>query len=91
MLILIAYDISDVKRRNRLADLLERYGRRVQLSVFECDLNPLQVQELLPLMKSIIKSRADRVQIYYLCLACQQRFEMYGQGSLTHHEEVYVY
>ena len=36
MLVLVTYDIPDNKRRQKLADFLERYGRRVQKSVFEC-------------------------------------------------------
>jgi CRISPR-associated protein Cas2 len=36
MLVLVTYDISDNKRRTKLATFLEGYGRRVQKSVFEC-------------------------------------------------------
>lgn len=35
---LICYDISDDRDRNRVARLLERYGERVQYSVFEVHL-----------------------------------------------------
>lgn len=35
---LICYDISDNRDRNRVARLLERYGERVQYSVFEVHL-----------------------------------------------------
>lgn len=36
MLVVVVYDIPDNKRRKKLADFLEGYGRRVQYSVFEC-------------------------------------------------------
>lgn len=39
MWFVIAYDISDDRRRDQMADLLGRYGRRVQWSVFECHLD----------------------------------------------------
>jgi CRISPR-associated protein Cas2 len=35
---LICYDITDDRDRNRVAHLLERYGERVQYSVFEVHL-----------------------------------------------------
>lgn len=39
LLYLITYDISCNKRRQKISDLLEGYGSRVQHSVFECVLN----------------------------------------------------
>jgi CRISPR-associated protein Cas2 len=36
----VAYDIADDGRRNRVARFLEGWGRRVQKSVFECELSP---------------------------------------------------
>lgn len=35
--LLVAYDIQDDRRRARLATLLQRYGERVQYSVFVVD------------------------------------------------------
>jgi CRISPR associated protein Cas2 len=37
MIVIIAYDITDDRRREDVAMLLSGYGPRVQLSVFECD------------------------------------------------------
>lgn len=37
---LIAYDITDDRRRTRLANVLSRYGDRVQYSVFVIDATP---------------------------------------------------
>lgn len=39
---LIAYDVSDDRRREKVAKLLQHYGQRVQYSVFIADLNPSQ-------------------------------------------------
>ena len=43
--ILVAYDIADTEgsgalRLRRIADVCEKYGERVQLSVFECRVSP---------------------------------------------------
>jgi CRISPR-associated protein Cas2 len=42
----IAYDSPSDKRRRKLAKLLEGYGERLQWSVFECRLQPHQLQRL---------------------------------------------
>ena len=34
----ISYDISENKIRNKVAKILEGYGKRIQYSVFECDI-----------------------------------------------------
>ena len=33
----VAYDITDDKRRNRVAKILKDFGTRIQYSVFECN------------------------------------------------------
>jgi len=43
----ISYDIRDDYRRSSVSRILEKYGTRVQRSVFECDLTLEQFQELL--------------------------------------------
>lgn len=40
------YDIASDSRRARVADLLKSYGRRVQFSVFEIDVDPDEFEEL---------------------------------------------
>ncbi|MBP9217492.1 MAG: CRISPR-associated endonuclease Cas2 [Sterolibacterium sp.] len=44
--LLVSYDISDDKRRNRLHRLLSAYGEPMHESVFLCWLNPQQQQRL---------------------------------------------
>ena len=46
MLIAVAYDIPDDRRRTKLSEHLENFGRRVQLSVFECLLEEKQVERM---------------------------------------------
>ena len=42
-----AYDVTDDRRRTRLAKLLERYGDRVQYSVFVVQIRPVKMVRLL--------------------------------------------
>ncbi|MGI0489366.1 CRISPR-associated endonuclease Cas2 [Pantanalinema rosaneae CENA516] len=46
LLYVVTYDIPCDKRRKKVADLLEGYGRRVQYSVFECVLTAEKYGEL---------------------------------------------
>jgi CRISPR-associated protein Cas2 len=51
MLVIITYDVSTLtkagrKRLRRVAKICEAVGQRVQQSVFECRVNPMQYEEL---------------------------------------------
>ena len=63
--ILLIYDISDNRRRTKIAKLLEGYGKRVQMSAFECLLNSKQYQKLVQNVEKIVKNE-DNVRIYDL-------------------------
>jgi len=39
---LIAYDIRDAQRLRQVCKITEKYGDRLQYSVFVCDLNPME-------------------------------------------------
>nr|WP_299041656.1 CRISPR-associated endonuclease Cas2 [uncultured Thermosynechococcus sp.] len=54
ILYVICYDRSSNKRRKKISDLLEGYGRRVQYSVFECVLSPQKYAELKIKLKKAI-------------------------------------
>jgi CRISPR-associated protein Cas2 len=77
----ICYDIAADKRRHRLAQLLESYGRRVQYSVFEAVLDRPLFDKLLAEMGPILVAGADRVAIYPLCACCARR--RFGLGQAT--------
>jgi CRISPR-associated protein Cas2 len=66
MLVLVVYDISDDRRRLKLATFLEGYGRRVQKSVFECFLSLAEMQQLHQKMKRFVKLEEDNVRLYWI-------------------------
>ena len=43
---LVSYDITPNRLRNKVAKTLEGFGKRVQYSVFECDLTEKRYEEL---------------------------------------------
>jgi CRISPR-associated protein Cas2 len=58
---LIAYDITDDRRRGRLAKLLQSFGDRVQYSVFVCDLRPARLVRLRQSILGLISPGEDSV------------------------------
>lgn len=66
---LVAYDIHDDQRLRRVAQLLEGYGSRIQLSVFRCRLTPAMRAELLWKLDQIVTD-ADSIMMVPLCENC---------------------
>lgn len=66
MLVLIVYDIPDDKRRTKLSNFLEGYGRQVQYSVFECFLNLPQMRDLHEKVEKKVNCEEDNVRFYWI-------------------------
>lgn len=60
---LIIYDISDDKRRTKLAKALSSYGNRVQYSAFEVYISKQQYSKLISNLTMICKD-GDDIKIY---------------------------
>jgi CRISPR-associated protein Cas2 len=76
----IAYDIPDDKRRKKVFDLLEGYGKRVQYSVFECVLTQAKYDELCLKLKKQVKLKEDSVRFYPLSRHTLGQVETWGVG-----------
>jgi CRISPR-associated protein Cas2 len=70
MIYLIAYDITNDSLRNLIKKYLSGWGRRVQKSVFECDLKSDELKQVASHLKNLIKKETDRCHIYRLCAEC---------------------
>ena len=65
MFYVISYDITDNKRRNKIAKLLEGFGERVQHSVFECEFDDKKKEEYLTKrIEKIMNTDEDTIRIY---------------------------
>jgi CRISPR-associated protein Cas2 len=61
----VAYDVADDARRERLSLMLTGYGPRVQLSVFEVDVpTKAALRELKARIREVIDPHEDQVRIY---------------------------
>lgn len=83
MFYLVTYDISDDKRRKKIADLLEGYGVRVQFSVFECRLVPKKYEELKRrLNRYYCSEENDSLRFYPISGHTLSQAEIWGEPPL---------
>jgi len=64
---LLAYDIADPRRLRRVARLCERYGLRVQASVFLVELDQAQAVRLAAEMARLVHPQEDSVRYIPVC------------------------
>jgi len=68
----VAYDIANAPRLRRVAALMERFGVRVQKSVFECWLDDRALDELSRRIAALLDPQHDSVRWYLLCADCRK-------------------
>lgn len=87
-LYVIAYDMSDDRRRTKVHKVLSGFGRWTQYSLFECHLTP---KEMLMLRERLDKhlKEGDSVRFYPLCAACMEKVQTVG-GPKPGEEVVYI-
>ena len=83
-----AYDISDDFQRTRVARVLDRYGMRLQLSVFEVWLDPDELVDLRREVGPLLRER-DQFEIIPIDVAANRSRWRWGQPGETH-EAVFV-
>lgn len=80
---MVCYDIADDRRRQRVAGVLEAFGERVQWSVFECYLTPVQRVALRDRLRAELDAAEDSVRWYPLCVWCRERVVCVGPVGPT--------
>lgn len=83
MLVIVAYDVSTEtpqgrKRLRRVAKVCESRGQRVQKSVFECQVNDMQYEELERALLAEIEEREDNLRFYRITEPVEVRVKQYG-------------
>lgn len=86
---IIAYDISDHGQRRLIHNLLKNHGNRVQYSVFECELNTQQSQQLRAQLCELM-AEGDSIRWYPLCQWCQSRLHWSGKGQPLQTDQFYL-
>lgn len=83
LLYIVSYDIPCNKRRKKVSDLLEGYGKRVQYSVFECVLPPRKYEELRQRLIGRINVKEDSIRVYPVSGHTLSKVELWGGVPLT--------
>ena len=65
-LYLIAYDVFDPGRLNRVRELLKAYSTGGQKSVYECWLTPAELTEVTETLRRLIDATVDRAHVVTL-------------------------
>ncbi|MBI4834056.1 MAG: CRISPR-associated endonuclease Cas2 [Planctomycetes bacterium] len=79
---IIAYDIADPKRLNRIHKTLKDYGNPLQFSIFECYLTRKDLIILQDKLERIINNAEDRIIVLALCPPCKDRITIIGKQEM---------
>jgi len=84
VLIIVTYDVSTEtaagrKRLRRVAKICESIGQRVQKSVFECQVNLMQYEDLERRLLSEIDQAKDSLRMYRLTEPTECRVKEFGK------------
>ncbi len=65
---LITYDVANDKKRTKLSTLLDKYGQRVNYSVYECKLTQTKLEKLLVdiELQKLIDKKYDSLRFYHI-------------------------
>lgn len=85
--VLIIYDISDNKRRNKMVKVLNSYGFRVQKSAFEAMIRPDKYKQLLIDIANI-PDTSDSIRVYKI--QGTGTVEVFGEQFSIEDEEIVI-
>lgn len=83
MWVVVTYDVSTEekagqKRLRRVAKVCEKYGQRVQKSVFECEVDEMTFEKLRARLLGEINANEDSLRIYRLYGSHESSVEQHG-------------
>jgi len=79
-LYVIAYDISNDRRRTKVHKILSAFGEWTQFSLFECFLTPKQLLQLKHRLDQHLNPEEDSVRFYYICERCAAKAKTVGSS-----------
>lgn len=92
MIILVSYDFSDDKTRTRFSHFLEKFGNRIQYSVFIIKNSPRIINIIITEIEHKYKkqfSKTDSVYIIKICEQCQKSMHKYGNAVYEDQDVIY--
>lgn len=96
MLIVVGYDISlidpnGVKRLRRAAKVCQKYGQRVQNSVYECLLSTLEFEQLKNELEKVIDPGKDSLRFYNLGKNYEHKVTHIGIKDVVNMDEPMIF
>ena len=90
--VLVTYDLSTEKKAGRrrlrqVAQVCENYGQRVQQSVFECQINKAQYEQLTADLTAIINEEKDSLRLYRLAQPTEKSVQCWGLDDTIDFED----
>ncbi len=95
MLILVSYDVSTEtpegrRRLWRVAKICTDYGQRVQKSVFECRVNPAQLEILRCRLLEEIDEMEDNLRLYWIPEPLDKHVMQFGCFRATDFDDTLI-
>lgn len=90
VLVVVAYDIPNDRRRAKLSKFLEGYGKRVQYSVFECFLSLEEMRKLHVEVTKRVKPEEDKVRLYWLPSRAVEQVQWIGGAEPEPPPQAYI-
>ncbi len=83
MMVLVTYDVQTSsaegsKRLRLVSKICQNYGQRVQNSVFECLVDPMQFKQLKIQLEAVIDPEVDSLRYYMLGANWKRKVEHVG-------------
>lgn len=88
MMLVVTYDVNTTeaagaKRLRKVAKICEKYGVRVQNSVFEVLVDAAELVVLKSLLSEVVDKKSDSVRFYRLGNSYQHKIEVMGKEPLV--------
>jgi CRISPR-associated protein Cas2 len=95
VLILVSYDVSTEtpegrRRLRRVAKVCLNYGQRVQKSVFECQVNPAQLEALRHQLLEEIDETEDNLRLYWIPEPLDKHVMQFGCFRATDFDDTLI-
>ena len=80
-MMIVAYDIANPRRLQKVAKIMKDYGVRVQKSIFEVHVDSIRFQQMRNRAEMIMDLHADGVKYFPLCPKCADTLVALGIGA----------
>jgi CRISPR-associated protein Cas2 len=96
MELLVTYDVNTEstagrRRLRRVAKVCERFGQRVQFSVFECIVDAAQMALLIHALEQEIDTTEDNLRIYRLQEPRERHVQVLGRALMYDQREPLIF